>query len=799
MSILKNYLNVAVRNLLHQKIYTLINVLGLTIGLISCLIISMWVNYHLSFDGFHKNRDNIYRTILDVNIDGLSPMQHCGNLEWMGPTLKQDYPDVVNYLRLFKLNGSTPLRYQDNESAVYSFYYADKSFFEFFDFDFLYGNPQNVFAEPKSLILSQQLAQKIFGDENPVGKVLEIDEHSTCIVTGVLEKLPENSHLQFDMLVPFPNDWLLERQTSEKYKRDAPFLTYIMLTPGVDHKVVDKKIANHCDKYLPEFSGNLGLYLQPLKKLHLHSGKLEFDNNHWRKVDIMFIYIFSSVALLILFIACINFINLSTARSLRRAKEVGIRKMVGAQRSHLINQFIGESVLLCFIAMLFAGLFLKVIFPMFSSLFDGEMDFIYSNKILLYEVMVVSPLVIGILAGIYPALSMSLAMPQKVFKSLNRKGQKGTTLRRIFVTSQFCISIFFIICSFFIVKQLEWIRNKDLGFDKEQVITFKMPAAVQKNFTSVRQELLNNSFVSDISALGPSNFPGFLGKMFNFEGQTAEQSWLTSCTAVDYDFIRFFDLKIVEGRDFSTSMRTDAHNAYIINEKLKKKLGWDTAVGKTFRIPDYMETQGRIIGVVKDFHVESLHHEIDGLALFVKPDLFNWMSARVTSGNINSFMDIVKQKWAQYAPSAQIEYRFLDQVYDNQYRSDRLIGKIVNTFSMLAIFIACLGLLGLVSYSTEQRTKEIGVRKVLGASIVNIILMISKEFILLLSLATVFAWPIAYYAMNKWLQNFTYRIEMSWWVFISAGLVALGISLFTISWLAGRAAIANPVDSLKYE
>jgi putative ABC transport system permease protein len=799
MSIFKNYLIVALRNLIHQKYYTLINVLGLTIGLISCLIITMWISYHLSFDGFHKNRDNIHRAILDINIDGLNPMKHCGCLEWVGPSLKQDYPDIVNYLRLFKLNGSTPLRYQDNVSAVYSFYYTDSSFFEFFDFDFLYGNSQNVLAEPKSLVLSQQLAKKIFGNENPVGKVLEIDEHSDYIVTGVLKKLPANSHLQFDMLASFPNDWLLERQTSEKYKRDAPFLTYIMLTPGVDHTVVDKKIANHCDKYLPKLSGKLGLYLQPLKKLHLHSGKLEFDHNHWRKVDIMFIYIFSSVALLILFIACINFINLSTARSIRRSKEVGIRKMVGAQRSHLIIQFIGESVLLCFIAMFFSGLFLKVIFPLFSSLFGGEMDFIYFNKILLYGVMIVSPVVIGILAGIYPALSMSLAMPQKVLKSSNRKGQKGTTLKRIFVTTQFCISIFFIICSFFIVEQLQWIRNKDLGFAKEQVITIKMPEAVQKNFVSVRHELLNSSCVSDLSALGPSNFPGFLGKMFSFEGQTPKQSWLTSCTAVDYEFISFFDLEIVEGRDFSTSMRTDAQNAYIINETLKKKLGWKNAVGKIFRIPDYMETPGQIIGVVKDFHVESLHHEIDGLAMFVKPELLNWMSVRVTSGNINSFLDIVKQKWAQYAPSAQFEYRFLDQVYDNQYRSDRLIGKIVNTFSTMAIFIACLGLLGLVSYSTEQRTKEIGVRKVLGASIMNIILMVSKEFILLLSLATIISWPIAYYAMNKWLQNFVYRINISIWIFILSASLALIIALITVGYQTIKAAVANPIKSLRYE
>jgi putative ABC transport system permease protein len=799
MSIFLNYLIVAIRNLKRQKIYTLINVLGLTIGFISCLIIFMWVNYHLSFDNFHKNRDNIYRSILDVKIDGLTPMQHCGSLEWVGPTLKQDYPDVVNYVRLFKLNRSISLHYHDNESVIYSFYFTDRSFFEFFDFDFLYGNSQKALMEPKSLILSQQLSKKIFGDENPVGKILEIDEHSTATVTGVLKKLPDNSHLQFDMLALFPNKWLLERQTSEQYKRDAPFYTYIMLPPGVDHNEFNKKITRHCDKYLPELSGKLGLYLQPLNKLHLHSGKIEFDHNHWRKVDILFIYIFSSVAFLILFIACINFINLSMAQYLRRSKEVGIRKVIGAQRFHLIIQFVGESVLLCFFAILFTGIFLEVILPMFGSLFNGEIDFIYSNKILLYGVMAVSPFCVGILAGIYPALSMSQTIPQKTIKAVNYKGQKGTTLRKIFVTIQFCVSIFFIVCSFFIVKQLNWISNKDLGFNKEQVITFKMPAEIQKNFNSIRQELLNNIIVSDISTLGPSNFPGFLGKMFHFEGQTQDQSWLTSCTAVGYDFIRFFDLKIVEGRDFSESMRTDAQNAYIINETLKKKLGWDTAVGKKFHIPDFNEKPGQIIGVVKDFNFESLHHEIDGLAMFVKPDLLNWMTARVATANIDSFMEIVKEKWAQYAPSAQFEYQFLDQIYENQYRGEKAIGKIVNTFSILAIFVACLGLLGLVSYTAELRTKEIGVRKVLGASIMNVILMISKEFIFLLSLAAVIAWPIAYCAMNKWFQNFIYQIELSWWVFLSAGMIALGIALLTVFWKVLRVATANPIKSLRYE
>ncbi len=799
MSILKNYFMVAIRTLLHQKFYTLINVLGLTIGLISCLTISMWISYHLSFDGFHKNKDNIYRVILDVNINGLSPMQHCGCLEWVGSSLKEDYPEIVNYLRLFELNGSTPLRYKDKVLAIYSFYYTDPSFFEFFDFEFLYGNPQNAFLEPKSLILTQPLAQKIFGEDNPVGEVLEIDEHSSYIVTGVLKKLADNSHLQFNMLAPFPNDWMLERQTLERFKRDASFYTYIMLSPGVDHTVVDKKIAHHCQKYLPKYIGNLGLYLQPLKKLHLHSGKLAFDHNHWQKVDIMYVYIFSSVALLILLIACINFINLSTARSLRRSKEVGIRKMVGAQRSHLIIQFIGESVLLCFFAILFTALFFEAILPLFSPLFAIEMDFIYFNKKLLFGAMAISPFIIGILAGIYPALTMSLPMPQKVLKATYSKGKKGTTLKRIFVTTQFCISTILIICSFFIVKQLKWIQNKDLGFDKEQVITIRMPKPVQKNFESVRQELLNNSFVSDISALGPFNFPGFQGKIFDFEGQTPEQSWVTSCTAVDYNFIRFFNIKIVEGRDFSKNMQTDAQNTYIINETLKKKLGWETAVGKMFRISDYMETPGRIIGVVKDFHVESLHNEIDGVALFVKPDLLNWMSARVTPGNINTFIDIVKQKWGQYAPSVPFEYGFLDQVYDHQYQSDRSTAKIVYTFSILAIFIACLGLLGLVSYTTEQRTKEIGVRKVLGASVVNILFIISKEFILLLSLATVIAWPFAYFAMNKWLQNFVYRIDISWWIFILSGILTLAIALITISWQVTRAATLNPVKSLRYE
>ncbi len=795
MSIIKNYLKTTIRYLVRQKYYTMINILRLTIGFLCCLFIYIIMGYHLSFDRFHKNRDNIYRTILDANIEGIGALQHCGSFEWMGRILKQDYPEIKDFVRLYGINGATPVKYNDNISQVYSFYFTDPSFFQFFDFDFLYGNAQNAFKNPNSLILSKQLSEKIFGRENPVGKSITIAENNSYIISAVLKEIPNTSHLQINMLAPFPKSWLLEKQKSEKEKIDAGFYTYVMLESNIDPKSVDKKIAGICNKYHPDME--IDVYLQSLKDMHLYSGKLEFDQINWKKFDIVFVYVLSFIAILILVIACINYINLTTARSLRRSKEVGIRKMIGAHRKQLTIQFISESVVTSFISMILAALIFAII-SQTNNTFNNEFSFYHNNKLLIYMVMAILSGLTGILAGIYPALSMSLPQPLSVFNSSKDK-KKGKSLQKILVTAQFCISIILIICTLFIEKQLNWIQNKDLGFDKTQVVTVKMPETVQKNLTAIKHELLSNTLIKNVSAFGPNNFPGFEGQTFQFEGQIPDQSWITSLTAVDYNFLEFFNLKLVEGRDFSPLMQTDVKDAYIINETLKKKLGWETAVGKSFWVPAFMEKPGKIIGVVKDFHTESLHHKIDAFTIFLKPKSLNWMTIRVAPDKTNEALELLNEKWKQFAPSSSLEYRFLDQIYAYQYGGEQAIRKVVNTFTTLAIFIACLGLLGLISYSTEQRTKEIGVRKVLGASVLQIFYMISKEFIFLLSLAAIFAAPIAWYFVQNWLQHFAYRIDLTIWPFLLAGFSALLIALLTISFQTIRAATANPVESLRYE
>ena len=793
---LKNYFLTTLRNMLRQKIYTVINITGLAIGLAACMILFIWIHNHLSFDRFHDKSDRIARMIMNIHIKGLDTELNAGTTAAMAPMFAAELPEIEKYVRIFRLHNTAMVRNGDVVQPYWEYYYADPSFFDIFSYEMLYGDPQTALVAPKSLVLTYEAANALFGKENPVGRFVQVSNESNYKITGVLKKLPVNTHLHFQVLASFDPAMLQDYIDNHPY--DSQFISYALLKPGVDWKVLETKFPPLLRKIDPIVGDAVDIILQPLEKIHLYSNGIEADRN-WRKTDISIIYIFAAIAIMILMIACMNYINLATARARRRSREVGIRKAVGASKFELVWQFLGESVFLAFIAMFLGYLIIRLAMPLLDQLFDNELVIVPINHWQVFGWMSMLALVVGLVTGLYPAIILSTPTP-KIALSLNKQtGESHFNLRRVLVVAQFVITMVLIISSFTITKQLRWIQNKDLGFNKEHVISFKMPPGVQENYEVIRQRLLQNTWISGVTGLGPNNMGGFWGKQFHYEGQPQEDPWFISCSAVDYDFMDFYGLHIVEGRNFSRDFETDKTDAYIINETLKRKLGWDTAVGKEFQIMEMKDRPGRVIGVVKDFNLESLHSNIEGLAFCIQPQILSYISVRCAPANVSQLFDTMHQIWAQYAPNAGFERFFLDDVYNQYYFSEQRAQHLMTVFSILAIFIACIGLLGLVSYSTEQRTKEIGVRKVLGATIGNIFVALLREFFIMLNIAVLIAWPMAWMISSKWLETFAYRTKIGISIYILAWMVTLLIAFLTIAGQVLKATLANPIKALRYE
>ncbi|MFH1070298.1 MAG: FtsX-like permease family protein [Candidatus Glassbacteria bacterium] len=806
-----NYLKVAVRNLLRHKVYTTINILGLAVGIACCLVIALPVCYHLTFDRFQRNFDRICRITMIANFKDQEPIGHGGSFGPMGRDLMKDYPEVDGYARLYMDYAAAQLRQADTRIKVWTTCYSEPAFFDLFSFELAEGDPKTALSAPNSLVLTHQTAHNLFGGKDPLGQMVELNDGmngktTEFMVSGVLKDLPINSHIQFDILLPLRSKWTPEALAG--YKSYPDFFTYLLLAPGADCKELERKAAGYFKEHQTWLAESLTLVLQPLGEIHLHSGYLRYDLN-WRKNDISTIYVFSAVVLLILLIACINFVNLYTARSAGRAREVGIRKVVGASRAQLIGQFLCESVLVCCCAMLLARAILELAQPPLGDFFGTELDFGLLNSLPFLGILLVLTVVLGILAGWYPALLLSLPQPQDVLKNAGRSTSKGMGLRRTLVVVQFAASVILVVSSIFIGKQLQWVKNKDLGFKKDHTLNLNLPEAIRAKREAVRQELIACPAILDVSYAGPGGIgQGMRGTTFHFEGENPNQKYMTNCIAVDYNFVGFYGLSLVEGRDFSAEMGTDTSGAFIINEKLKNSLGWDTAVGRKLWLDEDKGTgqelgdkqqAGVVIGVVRDFNFRSLYEAMEPLTVFVKPSSYCQVSARLRPGKESEAIKFLEEKWGRYDPSSFFGYNFLDEKIADQYSSEQRSETLVVSFSLLAILIACLGLLGLISYAAERRTKEIGIRKVLGASIKDIILLLSREFIVLLGISMMLAWPAAWYLMDKWLQKFAYRIDLDWYTFVLAGFIALAVAALTISYQALKAATADPVKSLRYE
>jgi len=781
-----NYIRVALRNFKRQKIYSVINLSGLTLGLASFILISLWVQHELSYDQFHVKKDRIYRILNAIDSGGFGTSVSYA----LGPELKQKYSEIEESCRVWPWHRSL-VKYRDKSFDEFNIFLTDPTFFSMFTFPFIKGNAKTALAAKNSIVITEGTARRYFGSENPIGKVLYLAQNETDFtVTGVIHDIPSNSHLQFDMVARV--ELLGEDRISRWEEWVAP--SYVLLRSEADKEAVEQKIAgiyhDHLD-YTPDYKP----VFQPLTKVHLYG--------FGRPGLIIQVSIFSVIALFILVIACINFTNLTTARSFRRAKEIGLRKVIGGRKSQLISQFLGESLLLSYLALGLAIALAHSVLPVFNSFTGKELSL--TNDALPYWIFLifaVTPLT-GLLAGWYPAFQMSAYKPVDAMRGKSGFLKSRAQFRKVLVVFQFAISIVLIIATVIVSRQLHYIRNKDLGLDRHNIVLMMNNPDLNGRFDAFKNELEQKPGIQNVTsgAQQPTNVGQ--GVAIDWEGRQGKEQFVVKYTVVDYDFFKTFKMDMIEGRPFSKAISSDATEACIINESLSKLIGKESPLGKTiyFEHPEFSESDRyvRVIGVVRDFHDETFHSAIHPFIFRIYRPFHTFVFTRIDPQNAQTALASIRQIFERLSPGYPFQYLFLDDLYEIQYRSEKQLGQLFRIFGAIAIFISCLGLFGLASYTAEQKTKEVGIRKVLGASISSIILLLSKQLVKWTLLANVIAWPVSYILMRRWLNGFAYRIEMGVDIFILSGITALLLTLVTISFQTARAATVNPVDSIRYE
>lgn len=783
---IRSYTKVAFRNFLRHKGFSLINISGLALGLACAILILLWVQHELSYDAFHANSNRIYRTLLNYgDKDSFGP-HGAGAL---GPALKQDYPEIADSARFFFVN-KNPLRYKDKVLNG-SLCGTDPSFSQIFTFPFVMGNPKKALLNPGSIVLTVSMAQKIFGPDDPLGKTLGFEwwgQWHDFTVTGVVEDPPSNSHIQFDYLLPF--DFVtLSGMDIENWDVIA-YHTYVLLNENVDEQALGNKIVNILKRHLPE--SPYTVHLEPLRRIHLY--------NYGGGGPITYVYLFGIIGLFILGIACINFMNLSTARSANRALEVGMRKVVGSNRSQLIAQFLSESVAMALVALCFAIVLVNAVLPSIGNLTDTHLELtIFGPQMLVFLGVAI---LTGFFSGSYPALYLSKIIPVRVLKGSYVPGGRSFLMRRYLVIAQFVISILLIFGSVIVYEQLIYMRNKDLGIDKDHIVSFELRGGVRQKYWAIKRELLKDPNIVAICATNGSFFRRFATDNAVWEGKKEGERPVMAIHSVDFDYADVFDIQMVQGRYFSEEFSTDISEGIVVNETALKVMSLeDEPIGKRFfcPMPFNMSKDGKIIGVVRDFHFRSLHKRIEPLILAIAPGWYTDIYIKMRGQDLPATLAHVEKTFRTLAPDVAFEFSFLDEDIDGLYKTEMRLGSLVKYGAMVAIFIACLGLFGLASFTAEQRTKEIGIRKVLGASVSNIAVLLTKEITVWVLAANIIALPAGYFVMRKWLENFAYRIDIPLWAFVLSGLLVLGLSLLTVAHKAIRASLANPITSLRYE
>jgi putative ABC transport system permease protein len=814
---LKNYFTVAFRNLLRYKTYSLINIFGLAIGMTCCMLIVLFVQHELSYDQVHSKADRIYRVLRETRSDAGEVTIQAGTSGPLGPALMEEFPEIQTTVRVCGYGDYTWARYKDKQykHPLKSCLMVDPNVLEVFDFPLIRGDRSVALQAPYSLVITQQTAHLYFGSEDPIGRIITIETawaKGDYIVTGIVA-LPQTSSLKFDMLLSgqtgSPDTWLRGQwETWQTKNRLRPVQTFLLLRENEDISTLQAKLAAFMERHMGKEVQMYNTYhLQPLSRIHLYKdqdyGQLNFDaNSEFLEIaygNIQNIYLFSITALFILMIACVNFMNLSTARSANRAKEVGIRKVVGAYRGQIVRQFLSESILLSFLAVLLSIGLVELVLPYFNAFLGVHLS-LGEN---IHDLLSVLSFVIfaGLMAGTYPAFFLSAFKPVEVLKGHLKIGLKGRGLRTGLVVFQFAVSILLIIGTITIFRQLTYMQHKKLGFNKELLI--RMPifredrsrksdpkTFLTSRYTTVKQAFLKHPNVRKATAYRVEmGVEGGVLREVNLENGQVFQALIQES---DPDFLETFEIELTEGHPFLNDQSNEVPPQFILNETAVKVFGLSDPIGKRVG-------QGIVVGVMRDFHARSLREEIGPVILRNLTRYLNYLTVRIQGDNIPETMAFLEQTWKELLPDRPFEFEFIDESLNAMYKSEMRIGQLAGTFALMAIFVACLGLLGLASFSAEQRTKEIGIRKVLGASISGIVLLLSRDFAKWVLIANLIAWPVAFFVVQNWLQNFAYRVDITWWVFGVSGLLAFIIALLSVSYQAVRAALTNPVNALRNE
>ena len=804
----RNYLKTAIRNLLRYKGFAVINIASLTIGIIGCMVIGLFVWDELQYDKNIPGGENVYR-IYEERKNNVATTHGASVPPAYASFLERTYPEVDTTLRIMMTGDKFLMELGEKRNYEDKGWFVESSFFQVFPLKFIHGDPATSLIEPRTIVISEELAKKYFNNENPVNKTLYIDK-DTFAVKGVLAKLPDHFHLNFRYLMSLPSAGIpqerMERWTWHQ------FYTYVKLKPGANPQQVQDKLQAHVKKEIFPTLTQAGVtflpFFQPLKDIHLHSSDFIYDNAV--RGNQTYVKALTIIALFVLVIACFNFINLATARSFRRAKEIGVRKVVGAERKQLVAQFIGETILLSVISMLIAIAATFLIIPLLNQFTDKSIEFNPFTNPLLGLIILGAGVIIGMLAGIYPALILSGFQPIKVLKNMKLSGSAGGGwLRQGLVVIQFALSVLLIVSTTIVYRQTKYLNSADLGFNNDQIVYFQTRGDVEQKLETFKDEIKRSPNV--LSVTSGYGLPGdaYAGDGVITFGADGQKDRSANVFLGDHDYVKTLGLRIVAGRDFSKDMSTDVREAFLINETAVKEWGYGTpekALGQPIHWNEWVPQdtanpikKGKIVGVVADFHYKSLHEKVTPSVIQIYPQVLFKVAVKLKTADIRNTIAHINNVWNKFSPGYPLDYKFMDETYGAMYKAESKLSDLLWIFTVMAIIVGCMGLFGLAAFSAEQRTKELGIRKVLGANTLNIVGLLSKNFLVLVIISAVIAFPIAWWAMNNWLEDFPYRVNISWWIFGIAIVAALAVALLTVSFQAIKAALANPVKSLRTE
>lgn len=800
MVMLKNYLKLTIRTIRRNKIYSFLNITGLAIGLAVFIIITLYGQYELSFDKHHVHSDRIYRILHQSMDERIKREISSYTPAPLVPAMVDIFPDIESAARI-TCRFNIPVVSGDNRFFEEIVYFAENEAFEIFSVPFLIGDPKKALAQPSTIVLSERMARKYFGDDDPMGKILILKGSLSYTVTGIIENMPENSHLSMDFIMPFVEFFKFLNLDPQSWGT-SNYYSYILLREGVEAEEFERKLNNNIYKGIEiEERRKKTYYLQAMSSIHLQTDVIhEIRDQTDNKKDSKYLLLFSTSAFLMLILACINYMNLATARSVQRSKEVGMRKVVGASRGQLIKQFLGESLFFSFLALVAAMIVVFFTLPVFNNFIQRPLRFDVIENQMLILVLISVVVFVGLVSGSYPALLISSFKPAAVLKGHLEKSSKTVAMRNILVVMQFAVTIVFIIGSFVVRDQLLFIKKTDMGYNREQIITLavKNDRNIRQNIETIKTELKRNPKITAVSA--SSYLPNFNESGINIKVLPAKNpgEYVPVYGSIaDYDYADVFGLDIVEGRNFSREFASDAQGAILINESAAEACKWESPVGE--KLSAWGLDNLEIVGIIEDFHFRSLHEPIGPLFVILSPTYARYISVKMDMSDFDETIAYVEKTMKNFAPELPFEYHFFNETVERMYRAEQKIAQMYGCISVITIIIACLGIFGLSTSIAERRTKEIGVRKVLGASVLGITALLWKQFVKLVLIANIIAWPIAFYVMNHWLQNFVYRTDVKIWVFLLSAFVALAVALMTVSYQSIKAALADPIDSLRYE